>query len=206
MKTLADFNTPFDAILAFEQQVAEYTGAPYCVTTDCCTHAIEIAFRLAHDKSLVKIPARTYLSVPMTMHKLGIKYEFVDHAWHGSYQFLNTRIYDCARKFQPGMYKPGSIQCVSFGVTKPLQIGLGGCILTDDKSFYEQASCMRFDGRDIFQYSPWLTQKKFHVGYHYYLRPEECIIGLNLLKSRQFIEQTDKLHNYPDCREIEIYD
>ena len=65
---------------------------------------------------------------------------------------------------------------------------------------------MRFDGRDIFQYSPWLAQKKFHVGYHYYLRPEECIIGLNLLQNRQFIEQTDKLHNYPDCREIEIYD
>lgn len=206
MKTLADFKNPFDAILEFERQVANYTGAPYCITTDCCTHAIEMVFKLVHDGTPVKIPARTYLSVPMTMHKLGIKYEFVDQLWHGGYQFEGTRIYDYARKFEPGMYKPGSIQCVSFGFTKPLQIGLGGCILTDDKNLYEEAARMRYDGRDIFQFSSWVTQKKFRVGYHYYLRPEECVIGLNLLESRQFVEQTEKLHNYPDCREIEIYD
>lgn len=206
MKTLADYKNPFDIILEFERRVGEYTGAPYCVTTDCCTHAIEIAFRLRHDGTPVKIPARTYLSVPMTMHKLGIKYELVDQPWHGGYQFEGTCIYDYARKFEPGMYKPGSIQCISFGFTKPLQIGLGGCILTDDKNLYEEATRMRYDGRDIYQFSPWVNQKKFRVGYHYYLRPEECLVGLNLLESQQFTEQTEKMHNYPDCREIEIHD
>jgi dTDP-4-amino-4,6-dideoxygalactose transaminase len=206
VKELKDYKNPFQAILDFEKAIAEFTGAPYCVTTDCCTHAIEIAFRLAHDNSPIKFPAHTYLSVPMTMHKLGIDYELLDHEWRGSYQFEGTNIWDCARKFELGMYISNSIQCVSFGFTKPLQIGLGGCLLTDNIDIYKRASRMRYDGRDIFNYSPWIEQSTFEVGYHYYLRPEECVVGLNLLNSRQFTEQLDKHFNYPDCRNIQIRD
>jgi dTDP-4-amino-4,6-dideoxygalactose transaminase len=204
MKTLKDYTNPFQAILDFEYAISTYTGAPYCVTTDCCTHAIEIAFRLAHDNSPVSFPARTYLSVPMTMHKLGINYELTDEIWRGSYQFKGSKIWDCARQFEPNMYKPSSVQCISFGMSKPLQIGLGGCLLTDDKNLYEQASRMRYDGRDIFNYSPWISQKEFTVGYHYYLRPEECVIGLNLLEERKFTPQLDKHFDYPTCKEILI--
>ena len=63
---------------------------------------------------------------------------------------------------------------------------------------------MRYDGRDIFEYLPWNTQEKFEVGYHYYLRPEECVKGLNLLNVGKFIEQIDKYYDYPDCRLINI--
>ena len=35
-------NGMFDKILEFETALAEYTGAPYAVMTDCCTHAIEL--------------------------------------------------------------------------------------------------------------------------------------------------------------------
>jgi dTDP-4-amino-4,6-dideoxygalactose transaminase len=206
VKELKDYKNPFQAILDFEEAVAKYTGAPYCITTDCCTHAIEIAFRLAHDGRPVKFPAHTYLSVPMTMHKLGIQYELLDIKWQGSYQFENSPIWDCARKFESDMYLPGTVQCVSFGFTKPLQIGLGGCILTDDADLYKRASRMRYDGRDIFNYSPWDQQPIFEVGYHYYLRPEECIIGLNLLENNQFTTQLEKYFNYPDCRTIQIHD
>lgn len=204
MKDLKDYKNPFQAILDFEAAICDFTGAPYCVTTDCCTHAIEIAFRLTHNNEKVSFPARTYLSVPMTMHKLGIGYELTNERWKNSYQFQGTKIWDCARHFESNMYKPGSIQCVSFGFTKPLQIGLGGCILTDDLTVYQRASRMRYDGRDIFNYSPWPSQTSFEVGYHYYLRPEECVIGLNLLENKQFIAQLDKYFDYPDCREITI--
>ncbi len=204
MKLLENYKNPFQAILDFEQAVCEFTGAPYCVTTDCCTHAIEIAFRLCHDGSKVKFPAYTYLSVPMTMHKLGIEYELEDTRWRDSYQFKGSHIYDYARRFELGMYIPGSIQCVSFGISKPLQIGLGGCLLTDDESVYKKASRMRYDGRDIFSYSPWVEQQIFSVGYHYYLRPEECVVGLNLLESQNFTKQLDKHFDYPDCRKIQI--
>ena len=124
MKTIKDYTNPFQAILDFESAISAYTGAPYCVTTDCCTHAIEIAFRLAHDNSPVSFPAHTYLSVPMTMHKLGIDYQLTDEIWRVSYQFKGSKIWDCARHFEPNMHIPGSIQCISFGMSKPLQIGL----------------------------------------------------------------------------------
>jgi dTDP-4-amino-4,6-dideoxygalactose transaminase len=204
MIQLSDFEKPFDAILAFESQIAAWTGAPYCVTTDCCTHAIEIALRLTQPVSVLQFSAYTYLSVPMTMHKLGISYELIDQPWTGCYQFLGSHIWDCARRFERNMYEQGQIQCLSFGRTKPLQIGLGGCILTDDADLYRRASRMRYDGRDIFVESPWHTQSEFEIGFHYYLRPEECVMGLNLLQNQQFIPQIEKHYSYPDCRQIKI--
>jgi dTDP-4-amino-4,6-dideoxygalactose transaminase len=61
------------------------------------------------------------------------------------------------------MYVPDSIQCISFGRTKPLELGHGGCILTDNKELYERASRMRYDGREIFKYTPWDSQIEFEV-------------------------------------------
>ena len=72
----------FDTILKFEQALAEYTGAPYAIMTDCCTHAIEMCMRYKRVKR-VQFTAYTYLSVPMTMHKLGIEYELVPEKWIG---------------------------------------------------------------------------------------------------------------------------
>jgi hypothetical protein len=40
MKTIADYANPIDTILEFEANVAKYTRAPYCVTTDCRNLAI----------------------------------------------------------------------------------------------------------------------------------------------------------------------
>lgn len=209
MRSLNDYTDAFLAIKDFEQAICEYTGAPYCVTTDCCTHAIEIAFRISHDGTSVSFPAYTYLSVLMTMHKLNIPYELEDTQWRESYQFKGTQIWDCARSFKPNMYETGTLQCLSFGRTKPLQIGRGGCILTADVEFYKRASRMRYDGRDIFEYSigmehSWATQKEFEIGYHYYMRPEDCISGLNLIEQKNFLEQIDRYYNYPDCRTITI--
>jgi dTDP-4-amino-4,6-dideoxygalactose transaminase len=102
------------------------------------------------------------------------------------------------------MYKPGQIQCLSFGRTKPLEIGRGGCVLTDDPILAKKLNSMRYDGRDILKYNLWADQKVFEVGYHYYLRPEESIIGINKLLSHTFVEQVDSFYNYPDCKTLEI--
>lgn len=202
MYNIEDFNNPFDAIFEFERRVAEFTGAPYCVTTDCCTHALEIVFRIRETK-FATFPAHTYLSILMLMHKLGIKHAMTGNKWRGEYRFGGTNIWDSARAFGPNMYKEGQIQCISFGHTKPLEVGVGGCILTDDADLYKRASRMRYDGRDL-SFQPWVTQKTFEVGYHYYMRPEWCVTGLNLLNDQQFTEQEEKFYNYPDCREIKI--
>lgn len=205
VKTFKDFANPFDIIKTFEQKLAEFTGAPFAVSVDHCTHAIELCMRVDKIKQTT-FPAYTYLSVPMTMHKLNIQYELLDIKWNSCYQFRGTRIWDCARYLEKNMYESGSLQCLSFNRQKPLEVGIGGAILTDDEDLYKKLSCMRYDGRDIFNYSPWITQEQFEVGYHYYMRPEEALIALNKLEQQDFVEQKPEYFNYPDCRKISIID
>ena len=189
----------FDKIFEFERALAKFTGAPYAVMTDCCTHAIELCLRF--DKvSRVLFPAHTYLSIPMTMHKLGIEYSYSDKVWVGEYQFIGTRIWDSARLLKEGMYREGQLQCLSFGFDKPLSIGRGGAILTDDVEVYDVLSQQRYDGRDL-TISPWERQKVFRVGYHYKPTIEEAQRGLELLPN---IDQEPKYKEYPDLREITI--
>lgn len=189
----------FDAILKFEQALGELTGAPYVVMTDCCTHAIELCLRY-DNVTRVLFPAHTYLSIPMTMHKLGISYDYTDKPWTGEYQFIGTRIWDSARKLQTGMYRQGQLQCLSFGYSKPLDIGHGGAILLDDANAYKTLIRQRSDGRDL-SINPWEQQKVFEIGYHYRPTIEDAVKGLELLP---LVDQMPKYIKYPDLREITI--
>jgi dTDP-4-amino-4,6-dideoxygalactose transaminase len=193
----------FDKILQFEKSLAKFTGAPYAIMTDCCTHAIELCLR--YDKvTTTTFTPYTYISVPMTMHKLNINYEYNDKQWLGEYQFDNTRIWDSARLLSPNMYRPSQMQCLSFGFDKPLNIGRGGAILLDDSDAYNTMLRQRYDGRDL-QVSPWGEQRVFTVGYHYRPTIEEAILGLEKLE--QYIKQENfepKKAEYPDCRSIVI--
>lgn len=204
MYRLEDFAQPFDAIRLFEKELARFTGAKYCIATDSCTHAIELAFRVQSDYKKVKFTAYTYLSVLMTMHQLNIDYDLLDKKWNNEYQFEGTNIWDSARRLERNMYRKGMIQCCSFGRTKPLEIGMGGCILLDDGYLAQILHELRYDGRQLYTYDRWPDQKTFRVGYHYYMRPEEAIIGLNKLNKEDFTIQKDKFYNYPDCRNIQI--
>jgi dTDP-4-amino-4,6-dideoxygalactose transaminase len=189
----------FEPILKFEQALAEYTGAPYAVMTDCCTHAIELCLRYKRVKQ-VKFTAYTYLSIPMTMHKLGIEYELVPEKWTGEYRFYGTDIWDSARRLERDMYRPGQMQCLSFGHNKPLQIGHGGAILLDDYEAYDILLQQRYDGRDL-RFSPWQAQQTFMVGYHYRPTIEDARIGLEKLNA---VNELPKYHEYPDLRDITI--
>jgi dTDP-4-amino-4,6-dideoxygalactose transaminase len=189
----------FEKITEFEQVLAKFTGAPYAVMTDCCTHAIELCLRFDRVKRC-SLPARTYLSVPMTLHKLDIKYDYTDIEWLGEYQLTGTRIWDSARLLKQGMYRPGMLQCLSFGYGKPLEIGRGGAILTDDVEAYDIIKHQCYDGRDL-TVSPWENQKIFRVGYHYRPTVEEAVQALEILPN---VDQEPKYKEYPDLRNISI--
>jgi dTDP-4-amino-4,6-dideoxygalactose transaminase len=189
----------FDTILKFEQALAKYTGAPYAVMTDCCTHAIELCLRYQKPTHCA-FTAFTYLSVPMTMHKLDIEYRLIPEVWTGEYQFHGTAIWDSARRLERDMYRTGQMQCLSFGHNKPLQIGHGGAILLDDKEAYGVLLQQRYDGRDL-AIAPWQAQRSFMVGYHYRPTIEDARIGLEKL---YFVNEPPKYHDYPDLRDIEI--
>ena len=191
----------FKPLFDFERALAKYTGAPYCVLTDGCTHALELCFRYDNIKKTAFTPF-TYLSVPMLMHHLGIEYQFHDeehrqYRWVGEYQFEGTRIWDSARRLEPGMYKKGFMQCLSFGWTKPLQLGKVGAILLDDYEAYQRFSRQRSDGRDL--RLPWETETKLILGYHYCPTLELCAQGLELLLE---VEPKSQPGVYPDLRKI----
>lgn len=189
----------FEALFQFEQDLAEYTGAPYAVATDGGTHAIELCMR--YDQvQMTAFSAYTYLSVPMLMHHLNINYILTSEVWNGEYQFHGTRIWDSARRLMPNMYRPGQRQCLSFGWTKPLQLGRVGAILLDNEDEYRLLSRWRSDGRDLAK-SPWETEKTFMLGFHYCPTLELCAKGSELLKT--FKPQSQQVE-YPDCRNISI--
>jgi dTDP-4-amino-4,6-dideoxygalactose transaminase len=186
----------FQSLFDFESALAEYTGAPYAVVTDGCTHALELCFRHQNIKH-TRFTAYTYLSVPMLMHHLGIWFELTDESWVGEYQFEDTNIWDSARRLEPGMYRPGQMQCLSFGWTKPLQLGKVGAILLDDKEAYKKFSRQRSDGRDL--NIPWQDETELILGYHYCPTLELCVKGLELLPTMIPRAQPGA---YPDCRNI----
>jgi len=190
------FKTLFD----FESALAEYTGAPYVILTDGCTHALELCFR--HDNvEFCAFTPYTYLSILMLMRQLKIKYVFEDTGpWTGEYRFRKTRIWDSARLLKKDMYRPGQVQCLSFGYGKPLQLGRVGAILTDDKDLYTWASRARSDGRDL-ALTPWEQQPVFAQGYHYCPTLEDCAQGVIKLP---FVDQEPKYYQYPDLRNINV--
>lgn len=190
----------FAHIHNFEHKLCELTGASFAVMTDCCTHAIELCLRYDNVKH-TRFTPRTYLSIPMTMHKLGISYSYdTNEDWIGEYNFEGTRIWDSARLLRKGMYKQGQMQCLSFGYSKPLEIGHGGAILLDDEAAYNVLIRQRYDGRNL-HLSPWESQQEFTVGYHYRPTPEDALAGLQKILT---FDQTPKYHQYPDLREIII--
>ena len=194
----------FDKIFEFEQALAEYTGAPYCVLTDGCTHALELCFRYDRVKEC-RLPAYTYLSVPMLLRHLAIDYEMTDTRWHGEYQFINTRVWDSARRLEHGMYRPGAMQCLSFGWTKPLQLGKVGAILLDNSESADVLRKMVYDGRT--RDCPWAEQNIDTVGYHYYMTPETAELGLAKLPAAIATDpRIWSWQDYPDLRTMKVFD
>ena len=186
----------FKALFDFESALSDYTGAPYVVLTDGCTHAIELCLRYDKVKN-TRFTAHTYLSIPMLMHHLDIKYELTGQEWVGEYQFEDTRIWDSARRLERKMYRSGLMQCLSFGWTKPLQLGKVGAILLDDLEAYRLMSRQRADGRNL--NIPWETETELILGYHYCPTLELCVRGLELLPT---VEPKAQPGVYPDCRNI----
>ena len=189
----------FDILFQFEERIAKFTGAPYAVVTDGCTHALELCFRYRHVK-YCQFSAHTYISIVQLMNQLNIKYSLTDEEWIGEYHFYKTDIWDSARLFRKNMYRPGAMQCLSFGYDKPLSLGKVGAILLDDQKAYEALSMMRSDGRDL-RINPWESQTVFTQGYHYCPTLEDCDNGIDFFPTAK---QEPKYHQYPDLRLIDF--
>ena len=187
----------------FEKALADYTGAPYVVLTDGCTHALELCFRYDNVKSTAFTPY-TYLSVPMTFMKLGLYFFFQDTKWEDYYYIENTNVVDAAVYWKKDGYIPKTFMCLSFQHKKHLSLGRGGAILTDNEESAEILKKMVYDGR--LRDTPWAEQNIDMLGYHYYMTPETAQLGLDKLDTAiatQPKQWTTK--DWPDLTKMEIF-
>lgn len=168
----------FEIVTKFETAIADFYGAPYAVATDSCTHAIELSLRFANVTEAT-CPEHTYISIPFTLEKLGINWQFEHKEWHDYYFLGNTNIVDAAVYWSPGSYIPNTFMCLSFQFQKHLNLTRGGAILVDHYSTYQQLKKMSYDGR--LPNIPWKEQDINTMGYHYYMPPETAQLGLSKL-------------------------
>jgi dTDP-4-amino-4,6-dideoxygalactose transaminase len=183
----------FDIIDQFEEAIAKFYGSTFAVAVDCCTHAIELSLRYMNVKS-ASCPERTYISLPFTFEKLGIKWQFEDNKWQDYYYIGNTNIIDAAVLWKENSYIPGTLMCLSFQYKKHLNLIRGGAILTDDSEAYIKLKKMSYDGRT--RDKPWAEQDIDSIGYHYYMPPETALLGLEKLPA--VIKLTPKQWSYLD--------
>jgi len=195
----------YNVLNDFEQVLSDYTGAPYVVLTDSCTHAIELCLRLKKWQGPVILPKRTYISVPMTMHKLGLPIYWDDELeWQHEYRIAPTNIWDSARAFDKNMYVRGRMQCLSFGFDKRLNIGHGGAILLDSRGDHHILKRMAYDGRDL-SISPWEKQGGWYLGFHYNMRLEDAAKGIEMMQKPEHLPSlASQIKTYPDCSKISV--
>ena len=102
----------FQIIADFEKSIASFFNAPYAVAVDCCTHGIELCLRMKKVKK-IKVPKRTYLSVPMLANKLNNDLECTDQVWQ-DYYHLTDDIIDAAVLWRENSYIPNTYMSISF--------------------------------------------------------------------------------------------
>lgn len=189
---------PFDVVRGFERKLSEYTSAPYVVAVNSCSMALFLAFlRYKRQGGLsVRIPAKTYPSVPMGAHNAGLNIEWVHGSWQGPYWIPPSAVVDCALRFTSGMYNPGEVQCISFHVQKHLKLGQGGALLHDDAEADAWYRKMRFDGRT--EGVPTKDDTYREAGYHAYMSPDVAARGLWLLSVHPKRNEDLPKPDYPD--------
>jgi len=197
-------SNPFDIVHEFERVVAKYSGAPYSIATDCCSHAIflsAIYYKKIHGSCTVKVPKNTYVSAPSQLIHAGFDVEFSDIQWSGVYPIEPTNIIDGAPRFTKDMYIKGTYHCLSFQFKKILSTGRGGMILTDDKDFYDWAQRAVHDGRDMSV--PYEEDTISVLGYHMFMTPEAATLGLeNFKKTKSVNKDVADSDTYPDISYI----
>jgi len=206
---------PYVATDMFEEALCEYTGAPYAVTVDNCSNALFLALTYYNIEGLrVKIPARTYMSVPCEIIHAGgiVEFEPVEgETITGAYRLGKTAVIDSSLRFTADLYEKGKFMCLSFtGPYKHLKLSKGGAILTDDKHAYEWFKKARFSGRSECSYHVDNFDENPVIGWNFYMMPEIATRGLLLM--RQFYNfDGSKKHNeditmsYPDLSKFKLW-
>ena len=201
------FEDAREVVEIFERKIADFAGAKYAVTVDCCTHAMELSLRYLMSigeikKRIIGIPAHTYISVPMMLKRIGFSVTYHDDPWTGIYQLKGTRVYDGAVRWMERMYVGGdALQCVSFQIKKRIPIGRGGVIITNDEQAANWLRLARYDGRDMSV--PYTDPNHIKMqGFHYYMTPEDAARGILLMDAIPGGQDTGNDTTYPNVQKM----
>ena len=209
MKYNTPKHNPYNIVKMFEEEVAHYTGSKYAISVDSCTNALFLC--LMYQKHLnttikeIKIPSKTYLSVPQSIIHAGFEpiFDTTLNDWKGIYQLGELPIYDSAKRFTSNMYIENTYMCLSFHIKKHLKIGKGGMILTDDENCLEWFKKARYEGR---------SEKLYHeddinsLGWNMYMTPQEAAHGLALMQNYPTnAPDLDENNGYRDLTEFTIF-
>lgn len=208
---------PYKFVQDFEEAVADYAGCKYAIAVDNCTNAIFLCAKYLKINSVV-LPAKTYPSVPCSIIHAGGEVSFVDYEWRdqGFYRLDPYPIYDAAHLFRRNMfniicqqhietkeYQIKSFVCISFSATKPINIGKGGMILTNDEFSTKWFKKARYCGRNE---TPLMEDEFNMLGWNMYMTPEQAARGLLLMSDRGCVESKKMpIPEYPDLSKFKIY-
>lgn len=199
-------HNPYKIVQMFEEEISEYTGAPYAISIDSCTNALFLICKYLNVND-VTIPSKTYLSVPMSIIHAGGNVIFdkrpdTNH-WIGIYQLKPYPVYDSAKRLTSNMYIPGSYMALSFHIKKHLPIGKGGMILTDNEEAAEWFKRARYEGRSEKFYK---NDTINELGWNMYMTPQEAATGLCLMQNYpEHNSDLDELNGYRDLTEFPVF-
>jgi dTDP-4-amino-4,6-dideoxygalactose transaminase len=190
----------------FEQELCDFTGAPYAVAVNSCTNALFLALRwerLHGTKSAyVRLPRRTYIGVLQSCLNAGYDVEWSDSVWaetwqkRGWYMLEPVPVADCARYLGEGAYQFGHA-CLSMHSAKQLPIGRGGAILTDNEEAAEWFRAARMDGR-----APGDPGPPMFPAWHMPMPPDVAARGLDILSRWEGSPAPLPHTDYPDLSEF----
>jgi dTDP-4-amino-4,6-dideoxygalactose transaminase len=196
-------HNPYEMVKMFEEEVSEYTGAPFAVSVDSCSNALFLSCKYL-DVDEVTIPKKTYLSVPMSIIHAGGEVVFEDRDWVGAYQLKPYPIYDAAKRFTSDMYIPGSFMCVSFHIKKLLPLGKGGMILTDNYEAVQWFKKARYEGRSEVNYK---DDNIDMLGWNMYMTPQQAAHGLALMQNYpEHVPDLGENNGYRDLTEFSVFE
>ena len=195
-------HNPYKIVQMFEEEIAEYTGAPFAVAVDSCTNALFLCCKHLNVQEVI-IPKKTYLSVPMSIIHSGGKVTFEDRKWSGVYQLKPYPIYDAAKRFTSGMYIPGSFMCISFHIKKTLPLGKGGMILTDNYEAVQWFRKARYEGRSEVNYKEDSIEM---LGWNMYMTPQQASHGLALMQNYpEHVPDLGENKGYRDLTKFSVF-
>lgn len=197
-------HNPYRIVQMFEEEVAQYTSAPYAVSIDSCTNALFLCCKYLGVIEAI-LPKKTYLSVPQSVIHAGGEVVFEDREWSGIYQIKPYPIWDSAKRLTSDMYLPGQYMCLSFHIKKHLGLGKGGMILTDNEDAVRWFKKARYEGRSEKNY---MEDDIDMLGWNMYMTPQQAAAGLARLQNYpEHMPDLDenKGNGYRDLTELTVF-